>query len=198
MRKTLASLTLIGLMAALIGAGSLAYFSDTETSTGNTFTAGTLDLKVEDKNGNLVDEPLDLYWPAFINNMKPGDSEFWWIDVKNTGTVDGTLSLAFLDFAEIGGDDCEPELALQGPGIADLGSAVSLQIVYDDMGTPSGSYEYLYNGALNGFSSGTPASFRLEAGDTDWVWVSISLPASTGNRVMGDEVSFKSEFTLEQ
>lgn len=198
MRKTMTSLILIGLAAALVGVGSYAYFSDTETSTGNTFTAGTLDLKVEDMNGNLVDEPLDLYWPAFINNMKPGDAEYWWIDVANTGTVDGTLSLSFLDFAEIGGDNCEPELAIQPPDVADLGSAVYLEIVYDDAGTPSGDFEYLYTGPLNGFSSATAGTYELQAGDTDWVWVSISLPSSTGNEVMGDKVSFRTMFELTQ
>jgi len=37
---------IIGAASMLIGAGTVAYFSDTETSTGNTFTAGTLDLKL--------------------------------------------------------------------------------------------------------------------------------------------------------
>ena len=198
MRKMLASLVLIGLAAALVGAGSLAYFSDVETSTGNTFTAGTLDLKVEDMNGNLVDEPLDLYWPAFINNMKPGDSAYWWIDVSNTGTIDGRLTLSFLEFAENAGVDYEPELALQGPGVADLGSAARLILVYDDDGTPSGDYEYLYNGTLQGFNSATAVSHLLEAGDTDWVYVYVLVPAGVSNEIMGDQVSFKSKFELVQ
>lgn len=198
MRRMLASLVLIGLAAALVGAGSLAYFSDVETSTGNTFTAGTLDLKVEDMNGNLVDEPLDLYWPAFINNMKPGDNAYWWIDVANTGTIDGRLTLSFLDFAEVGGVNYEPELALQGPDVADLGNSVYLSIVYDEGGAPSGDYELLYSGLLDGFSSATAASHLLNAGDTDWVYVYIWMPEGTGNEVMGDKVSFKSKFELVQ
>jgi predicted ribosomally synthesized peptide with SipW-like signal peptide len=43
--KVLAAFLLIGLVAAMTGAGLYAYFSDTETSTRNVFTAGTLDLK---------------------------------------------------------------------------------------------------------------------------------------------------------
>jgi predicted ribosomally synthesized peptide with SipW-like signal peptide len=37
----------IGLVASAIGMGTYAYFSDTETSSGNTFTAGSIDLKID-------------------------------------------------------------------------------------------------------------------------------------------------------
>lgn len=45
--EILYSLLVIGLVAAAVGGATWAYFSDTETSTGNTFTAGKLDLKVD-------------------------------------------------------------------------------------------------------------------------------------------------------
>jgi len=44
-RKVLAAFLVVGLVAIMAGAGLYALFSDTETSTGNIFTAGTLDLK---------------------------------------------------------------------------------------------------------------------------------------------------------
>jgi predicted ribosomally synthesized peptide with SipW-like signal peptide len=44
--KMLAAIFIVGLVATIAGAGIYAYFSDTESSTGNTFTAGTMDLKV--------------------------------------------------------------------------------------------------------------------------------------------------------
>jgi len=46
-KKILISLSVIGLVAAIVVGGTIAYFSDTETSTGNTFTAGAIDLKVD-------------------------------------------------------------------------------------------------------------------------------------------------------
>ncbi len=76
--------------AVVIGATG-AFFSDTETSTGNTFTAGAIDLKIDnesyysanvDGQGNLVLntgtswlEPLDLDGQFFFNfrDLKPGD-----------------------------------------------------------------------------------------------------------------------------
>lgn len=79
MQKVLFSLLLIGVVAAMAGAGTLAYFSDTETSSGNTFTAGTLDLKVdwdEYYNGELIEtqDETDDPGPIFnLNDVKPGD-----------------------------------------------------------------------------------------------------------------------------
>lgn len=50
MNKRIAlSLSIIGLVAALTIGGTLAYFNDTETSTGNILTAGSIDLKVDHK-----------------------------------------------------------------------------------------------------------------------------------------------------
>lgn len=61
MKKIITSLSIIAVVAAVVISGTTAYFSDTETSTGNTFTAGAIDLKVgnnsyvsNDTTGQLV------------------------------------------------------------------------------------------------------------------------------------------------
>jgi predicted ribosomally synthesized peptide with SipW-like signal peptide len=59
MKAILISLMVIGLVGGMVGGGLFAYFSDTETSTGNTFTAGTIDITVTGggivKNGSQVE-----------------------------------------------------------------------------------------------------------------------------------------------
>ena len=50
MRKILASIMTIALVASTTIGATQAYYSDTETSTGNTFAAGTLDLNVDGKH----------------------------------------------------------------------------------------------------------------------------------------------------
>ena len=56
MKKILISLSIIGVVGAAVIGFTIAYFNDTETSTGNIFVAGTMDLKVDHKyamyNGN--------------------------------------------------------------------------------------------------------------------------------------------------
>ena len=51
MQKILLSLLTVGLVASVAFGATRAYFSDSETSTGNTFAAGTINLKVDDKEG---------------------------------------------------------------------------------------------------------------------------------------------------
>ena len=44
-KKLIISLSVIGVIAAIAISGTIAYFSDTETSVGNRFVAGKLNLK---------------------------------------------------------------------------------------------------------------------------------------------------------
>ncbi|MCX6761201.1 MAG: TasA family protein [Candidatus Nealsonbacteria bacterium] len=46
-KKLITSLSIIGVIAAVVIGGTIAYYNDTETSAGNIFTAGTIDLKVD-------------------------------------------------------------------------------------------------------------------------------------------------------
>jgi len=81
-KKILISLAVIGIIAVAVIGGTIAYFSDTETSTGNTFTAGDLDLTIDNEcyyNGEPVSECTweldDLDGKLFFNftDLKPGD-----------------------------------------------------------------------------------------------------------------------------
>ena len=78
MKKIFRSSALVLVVAAIAGYATYSFFSDTETSTGNTFTAGAIDLTVThtDKatNGacqfsNTVAGPI-----FYCTDVKPGDS----------------------------------------------------------------------------------------------------------------------------
>lgn len=47
MKKILISVSIIGVVAVIAVGATVAYFGDTETSTGNTLTTGTIDLKID-------------------------------------------------------------------------------------------------------------------------------------------------------
>jgi len=68
-RKFLIPALATALVIGLVMAGTWAYFSDAETSSGNTFTAGTLDLKVSDWNEGFGDG-VTATWS--MSNMTPG------------------------------------------------------------------------------------------------------------------------------
>ncbi|GAB7094962.1 hypothetical protein JCM30237_21150 [Halolamina litorea] len=79
-RKALTGLGGIGAGAALGGTGTMAFLNDTETSAGNTVTAGELDLKIdweEHYNGSMIEDQAltDNPGPVFdLGDVKPGDS----------------------------------------------------------------------------------------------------------------------------
>ena len=84
MKKIIISGSLIVAVAALVTGATVAFFNDTETSTGNVFTAGSIDRRVDSfgatRNGVSVQgsswfPAVDLTEEKFFNfnDVKPGD-----------------------------------------------------------------------------------------------------------------------------
>jgi len=101
MKKIILSLAIIAVVGAIVVGATTAFFSDTETSTGNTFTAGAIDLKIDNtchynggecvcNNDNVCTwnggpyngEPCSCTWLSKdldgdvffnFNDVKPGD-----------------------------------------------------------------------------------------------------------------------------
>ena len=136
MKKILLSLLGIIVVIGLVGLGAFAWFSDVETSSGNTFTAGTLDLKVD---GN--DDPNVAY--VTIGPIKPGWSgRYSWI-LKNVGTINGQPSLEFSAITNNENGVIEPEVGAAGenggePG--ELGGILRMNIYWRQGG---GSWNYI-------------------------------------------------------
>lgn len=87
MRRFLTPALAIALVMGVVIAGTWAWFSDTEASSGNTFTAGGFDLKIKD-NDEPWGDGVAATWT--MSNMKPGDEltgSIEQIELKNAGTV---------------------------------------------------------------------------------------------------------------
>src|SRR3990167_1970152 len=111
--KILLSVASIAAAAALIVGATIAFFSDTETSTGNIFAAGELDLQidaeahyagltctdgfwVEDVPGqstrpDLIGEPCEGTWT--LKDLDESDRFFALTDIKPGDTGENTISL---------------------------------------------------------------------------------------------------------
>jgi len=78
----------IVLVLGLVGVGAFAYFGDAETSIGNAFTAGTLDLKVSDTNEGYGDG-VSATWT--MSNMQPGVDTVgpYTVSLQNSGSLAG-------------------------------------------------------------------------------------------------------------
>lgn len=105
----LLSVLIMALAATAVGAGTLTYFNDTETSSGNTFQAGTLDLEVGSS-------PI---MTITLSNMKPGDDTgyYKWV-LRNVGTLPGKLSVTFSVITNNENGVVEPETAAEAQSYA--------------------------------------------------------------------------------
>jgi predicted ribosomally synthesized peptide with SipW-like signal peptide len=77
--KIIKSTLVIALVLGAVGATTAAFFSDTGTSSANTFTAGTLVLKLNGADNATANWTLP--------NMAPGDSVSGSLMLTNTGTL---------------------------------------------------------------------------------------------------------------
>jgi len=77
-KRILISLSVIGIVAAIAIGGTVAYFSDVETSEGNILAAGSIDLKIDLQCDSCapIPMPINLNGQSFFNkcDVKPGDT----------------------------------------------------------------------------------------------------------------------------
>lgn len=123
MKKILLSSGLIVFMAAVVISATGAFFSDTETSTGNTFTAGALDLKVDSQshfNGLVcVVSEQGSTWQVPQGGQSVGPEHYPQPGMPCTGTwaetdlIPGSLAFRFFNFDDLKpGDEGENTISL--------------------------------------------------------------------------------------
>ncbi|MGB9793119.1 MAG: TasA family protein, partial [Thermacetogeniaceae bacterium] len=104
-KKMLAVMVGLLMVAALVGAGTFAYFSDTEASTDNTFTAGTLDMALSNDGVFGGSGSVTGTWvsPA---NWAPGQSVTATLHFTNKGSVASPhIYFKFVNLAANGNGD---------------------------------------------------------------------------------------------
>jgi predicted ribosomally synthesized peptide with SipW-like signal peptide len=186
---------LIGLVAALAGAGLHAYFSDTEKSEGNTFTAGTLDLELSAAQGSVV--------VLNVGPLAPGDSgSNTWI-AKNVGSIAGKLSLTVSSITNNDNGLTEPEReagdTTGGDGGGELGEYLDVVLWVDLNGNgQKDNGEVLYEGYLNGMAGTYSDVATLGMDESVKIILEWSIDSSVGNIIQSDSASFDITFSLVQ
>ena len=190
MKKILGLTIAFVLFFGLVGGGTWAYFSDTEISTNNQLTAGTLDLKTDDADG--VTQTL------YATNMNPGDTVGpATIQLRNAGSVDGsTLDIAFSYVESDGSPNPVNKTADETAGMMEVttlnyGGSSLLGSVSD---ANSNGYKDVYdlkNADLTGQSG-------LNASATKNFEIAVQLRSETGNDFQADGITMTMTFTLNQ
>lgn len=95
--KLLVSLISIATVAAVAGGATVAYFSDTESSTENTFAAGTLNLGLANTNGTDPVGSITKTWTT--TDWAPNQTKDATLYVNNEGSIDATKTNVSFDYA---------------------------------------------------------------------------------------------------
>jgi predicted ribosomally synthesized peptide with SipW-like signal peptide len=174
MKRIALSLMTIAAVAVMATSATGAYFSDSADVSDNTFTAGTLDLKV-----NGADSASQVYK---FNNLKPGAWDLTGQAIlKNTGSVEGHAWLEIVNVRNTG----------------ELGSLVKASFQENDQdwtrfgGTTS----------INASEGQKVDLFDLAPGASEPLVVYAVWPngtPATDNPAQGDSVTFDVIFHLDQ
>lgn len=180
----------MGVMSAalglsLIGGGTYAYFSSTET-TNNTFAAGTLDLAVNPTT--IID----------VGDLKPGDSVIRDFELQNNGTLDIEKVMLDTDYSvtDANGDNAE-----------DFGKHIQVEFLYnaDKMD------EVIYEATLDELKGMTPEAVGehvfeplldkgLAVGELDDLVVKFNFldNGEDQNQFQGDSLELEWTFNAQQ
>lgn len=197
--RVLVSMLVIGLIAGLVGAATWAYFSDVETSSDNTFTAGTLNLQVGDSDPTTVQVTL--------SNMYPGQSGAYDWALKNTGTIAGSLDITFSNLVDDENGCNEPEALVDGTcgnpgaGEGELDTNLSLTIYIDENDNDvydSGTDTLVYQGDGAGIAGEKLSNYDMAASYNKSIRLEYSIAGTVGNIVQSDSAGFDIEFELLQ
>ena len=219
-KKILVSLAVIGVAAAIAIGGTIAYFSDTETSTGNTFTAGTIDISIDGQNpwtGTFAMDDMKPCYTDYINFRIDNDlSDPNPVNIfkKITVTDENTGAVSEPECDDQGGvwDRNAQACDWDGSGTMqdddnDLSSAIWYDLyveVYDDQGNEVYWYQTIYSDSQKqsidavygdaGFGGGSEIFLgMIPAGGYMLVEQSYHLNPEAGNEYQGDVMTFDIE-----
>ncbi len=200
MKNITKSLIVISAVAALAIGGTIAYFSDTEQSTGNTFTAGTIDIAVDTGN------PWESTGEYIFDDMKPGGhTETISFTVKNVGTNPANIWKRIKITAREDNLSTEPECDAIGGSWT--GSACTGGTQKNDID------KVIHYDMTAGGTTVIDKNWGIMMSDVDDIWVPIAtlqpneeqvitqnyqMDASAGNEYQGDKLTFDMTLYAEQ
>jgi predicted ribosomally synthesized peptide with SipW-like signal peptide len=171
-RKVLGSAAVVGVASAGAGAGTFAYFSDTESTEDNTVSAGTLDLTLNSGNG----------FNYSFTNIAPGQSTTVSVELNNAGNVNAS-NVVVETSVDTGGDSANLANELQIDSLTWNGNSVSTTA--STIGDLTSTNLDLDASPINGGSTAT-----LEA--------EVTFNPNAGNNFQGVSVDIDHDFTLLQ
>lgn len=185
-----------------VAAGTMAYFNDTETSRGNTFTAGTIDIAVDQQNPWTKSYTVTY---GDSGDLKPCESGVIEFTISNVGTNPAVLwkhlGVVSVDTGSTAyeGFSSEPEWAwAQAENYGEDRNDINTMINYDM--SVGGKVIFLDEDGLtvDDIQCMWMPIGTLPAGESVTVVQSYHLKPETGNWAQGDVMTFTLDLYAEQ
>ena len=184
-RKVVGSLGVLGAAAAVAGMGTFGNFTDSTTPVATTIQSGTLSIDVSQQGFGV---------PVTTTGFVPGDSLTRAVNLVNDGNAalgSVTLSSAATAGSVLTTDTVNGlQLTVKKCSVAWTQGGTASAPAYSCSGTETviGSGPVVTNMTINGAAA-------LNAGGTDYLTFSISLPAAADNTFQGKSASLSLTFT---
>ncbi|WP_297513651.1 SipW-dependent-type signal peptide-containing protein [Thermococcus sp.] len=189
MKSGILALLVVGVVLFGLGAGTWAYFDDTESSTGNYITADILNLKVSHDNSTWYDG-TDVPSSIDFGMVYPGWSGSDNVYVMNEGGLPGEVYL-YLNYSL--DENINPESETNGGQT--LADVIYVKIYYNDA--------LVWEGYLKDWTYDDPGNMLdlgpLNGGKTGKITVEASIDYNdAGNDIQGDKLIFDVHLYLKQ
>ena len=189
MKKKVAMLAIGAMLAvALVGGGVYAYFNDTETSSGNQFSAGSLDLVLGGSGSATVS----------FSNVAPGSVGVATMNIANQGTIGGAVTMTGANMVDGEGDNWEPETNTAEPGDLSAQVDITVFIDIDHDGSYNAGDSTRWTGKLNALPSVMISCGSLAGSSSMDIGMYYSVDPLVNNDIMGDIVTFDIVFSMIQ
>jgi len=176
-KRILTSLSIVGVMAAIVIGGTIAYFSDMVVSEGNTFTTGNADLKIKSTDLENCDTWKDSCPGKIWEDLYPGWSDSYKIWLKNQSA--SPITLKVIPYIEETGSS------------QDLWNNTYMEITWADGSHSTGRYS-LEEWKTNSTIELEP---RLKQNKSAGPWiVKFDIPKEVGNEIANSSISFNLVF----
>lgn len=196
-KRILMSVTILALTITMVVGATTAYFSDKETNNGNTVTAGTLDLLIDNSNSNKV-----LF---NIEKMVPDNETYRSYTLKNNGNVSGFLNITKATVTQFENGLTEPEIEAgdDSEDVGELGKFLQLHLYVDKDkdGYFSTGDELIYRGTFDNMPTEFIINRKLNAGEEIAVRSGVGfyeMKDLDENIAQSDKLVYDLEFVLSQ
>jgi predicted ribosomally synthesized peptide with SipW-like signal peptide len=206
MKKILKSLSLIAVVAAIAIGGTVAYFSDTEESTNNVISAGTIDIAVDTENPWVSNAQYSF------TGLEPSDDRDIDVVLSNVGTNDVVIWKKVSVTAEADNLQSEPECFAEG-GAWDQSASLGNQCTGQTLANRDAiSTQFVYSMNIGG-NVDINQAWDVRVSDVNDLWIPIGrlntgqtlavdqnyyFDEMAGNAYQGDSMTLDITFYAEQ